>query len=111
MLLKAQILIALYSIRSERLFCERLRYDFLFRWFLDMPGLSPAFDPTTFSKNRQRLLEAEVFEEFFSEVVAQARKRFLLSDEHFTVDGTLDRGQRLLEELPARKGQGRQGRR
>ena len=54
-----------------------------------MLQLAPAFDPTTFSKNRQRLLEAEVFEEFFSEVVEQARKKFLLSDEHFTVDGTL----------------------
>lgn len=103
MLLKAQILIALYSIRSERLFCERLGYDFLFRWFLDMPGLAPAFDPTTFSKNRQRLLEAEVFEEFFSEVVAQARKKFLLSDEHFTVDGTLIEANASMKSFQPRK--------
>lgn len=88
-LLKAQILIALYTVRSERLFCERLRYDFLFRWFLDLRDGSSTFDPTTFSKNRQRLLEAEIFEKFFRHVVDQARKRQLLSDEHFTVDGTM----------------------
>jgi transposase len=88
-LLKAQILIALYTVRSERLFCERLRYDFLFRWFLDLRDATSTFDATTFSKNRERLLEAEVFEEFFAEVVEEARRRRLLSDEHFTVDGTL----------------------
>src|SRR5689334_2752765 len=88
-LLKAQILIALYTVRSERLFCERLRYDFLFRWFLDLRDATSAFDATTFSKNRGRLLEAKIFEEFFSEVVEEARRRRLLSDEHFTVDGTL----------------------
>ncbi len=88
-LLKAQILIALYTVRSERLFCERLRYDFLFRWFLDLRDATSTFDATTFSKNRERLLEAKVFEEFFGEVVEEARRRRLLSDEHFTVDGTL----------------------
>lgn len=88
-LLKAQILIALYTVRSERLFCERLRYDFLFRWFLDLRDGTTSFDATTFSKNRKRLLDAEIFEEFFREVVEQARRRRLLSDEHFTVDGTL----------------------
>jgi transposase len=89
MLLKAQILIALYTVRSERLFCERLGYDFLFRWFLDLRDGTSVFDATTFSKNRERLLEAEIFEEFFRQVVDQARKRQLLSDEHFTVDGTM----------------------
>src|SRR6266545_1069953 len=88
-LLKAQILIALYSVRSERLFCERLQYDFLFRWFLDLPGVGTAFDATTFTKNRARLLDADLFREFFLEVVEEARRRRLLSDEHFTVDGTL----------------------
>ena len=88
-LLKAQILIALYTVRSERLFCERLRYDFLFRWFLDLRDGTSTFDATTFSKNRERLLEVEIFEKFFAEVVEQARGRRLLSDEHFTVDGTL----------------------
>jgi len=88
-LLKAQILIALYTVRSERLFCERLRYDFLFRWFLDLRDGLTTFDATTFSKNRERLLKAEIFEHFFEEVVEEARKRRLLSDEHFTVDGTM----------------------
>jgi transposase len=88
-LLKAQILIALYTVRSERLFCERLRYDFLFRWFLDLRDALTTFDPTTFSKNRERLLKAEIFDQFFEEVVEEARRRRLLSDEHFTVDGTM----------------------
>lgn len=88
-LLKAQILIALYTVRSERLFCERLQYDFLFRWFLDLPGVGTAFDATSFTKNRERLLEADLFGEFFREVIEEARRKHLLSDEHFTVDGTL----------------------
>src|SRR5712692_5857520 len=88
-LLKAQILIALYSVRSERLFCERLQYDFLFRWFLDLSGVGTGFDATTFTKNRERLLEADLFGEFFREVIETARGSRLLSDEHFTVDGTL----------------------
>jgi transposase len=88
-LLKAQLLISLYSVRSERLFCERLRYDFLFRWFLDLPGAGSTFDATTFTKNRQRLLDAEIPRKFFAAVVAEAAERRLLSDEHFTVDGTL----------------------
>ena len=89
MLLKAQILIALYTVRSERLFCERLQYDFLFRWFLDLPGVGTAFDATSFTKNRERLLEADLLGEFFREVIEEARRKRLLSDEHFTVDGTL----------------------
>lgn len=88
-LLKAQLLISLYSVRSERLFCERLRYDFLFRWFLDLPGVGSGFDATTFTKNRDRLLDADIPRKFFSAVVAEAAERRLLSDEHFTVDGTL----------------------
>ncbi len=106
MLLKAQVLIALYSVRSERLFCERLQYDFLFRWFLDLRGVGTAFDATTFSKNRQRLLEAEVFEEFFRQVVEQARKRLLLSDDHFTVDGTLIEANASLKSFRSKKGGG-----
>jgi transposase len=106
MLLKAQVLIALYSVLSERLFCERLRYDFLFRWFLVLPGAGTAFNATTFSKNRQRLLEAEIFEEFFGEVVEQARKRFLLSYDHFTVDGTLIEANASLKSFRSKKGGG-----
>jgi transposase len=88
-LLKASLLIALYSIRSERQFCERLRYDLLFKWFLDLNVADRGFDASSFSKNRQRLLEHEVAGAFFTEVVAEARRRQLLSAEHFTVDGTL----------------------
>jgi len=88
-LLKASLLIALYSIRSERQFCERLRYDLLFKWFLDLNISDRGFDASTFSKNRQRLLEHDAARAFFSAVVAEARRRKLLSAEHFTVDGTL----------------------
>src|SRR5436190_4526270 len=88
-LLKATVLMAMYSIRSERAFCERLDYDLLFKWFLDMRIDQPAFDATVFTKNRQRLLEAEVADEFFAAVVAQAKLRRYVSSEHFSVDGTL----------------------
>src|SRR3712207_6520391 len=88
-LLKASLLIALYSVRSERAFCEELEYHLLFRWFLDMSLVEPSFDASTFSKNRERLLKHAVGQQFFDEVVALAHERGLLSDEHFTVDGTL----------------------
>ena len=88
-LLKASLLIALYSVRSERQFCERLRYDLLFKWFLDLNISDEPFDASTFSKNRERLLEVDAARAFFAEVVAEARRRWLLSAEHFTVDGTL----------------------
>jgi transposase len=71
-LLKATVLTALYSIRSERAFCERLNYDLLFKWFLDMRIDQPAFDASTFSRNRRRLLDAAVADEFFAAVVRQA---------------------------------------
>jgi len=88
-LLKGCLLIAFYSIRSERQFCERLQYDLLFKWFLDMNIEEPAFDATSFTKNRDRLLEHEVAHRFFAAVVAEARRRKLMSNQHFTVDGTL----------------------
>ncbi|MFQ5861478.1 MAG: IS5 family transposase [Dehalococcoidia bacterium] len=88
-LLKASLLIALYSVRSERAFCEELDYNLLFRWFLDMQLMERSFDPTVFTKNRKRLLEHRAGQQLFDEVVAQAQGRGLLSDEHFTVDGTL----------------------
>jgi transposase len=88
-LLKATVLMAMYSIRSERAFCERLNYDLLFKWFLDLRIDQAAFDASTFSKNRQRLLEAEVADEFFVAVVRQAKLRRYLSSDHFSVDGTL----------------------
>ena len=88
-LLKASLLISLYSVRGERAFCEELDYQLLFRWFLDMGLMESSFDPTVFTKNRRRLLKHEVAQRFFDEVVRQAAGLGLLSDEHFTVDGTL----------------------
>jgi len=88
-LLKATLLIALYSVRSDRLFCEMLDYNMLFRWFLDMGLEERSFDHSTFSKNRQRLIEHEIAKSFFAGAVDRARAQQLLSDEHFTVDGTL----------------------
>lgn len=88
-LLKASLLMAFYTVRSERLFCEQLDYNILFRWFLDMSMEEPSFDHSSFSKNRERLIAHDVAHEFFVRIVEQARAAGLMSDEHFTVDGTL----------------------
>ena len=88
-LLRAQLLQIFYSIRSERLLMEQLEYNLLFRWFAGLSASEPVWHPTVFTKNRDRLLEGVVAEEFFSVIVEQARAKKLLSDEHFTVDGTL----------------------
>lgn len=88
-LLKSQVLKALYSIRSDRLLCEQIEYNLLFRWFLDMNLEQAAMDHSTLSRNRDRLLAHEVGKEFLRQVVGYAREKKLLSDEHFTVDGTL----------------------
>jgi transposase len=88
-LLKGSLLIALSSIRSERQFCERLRYDLLFKWFLDLNIGDAGFDATSFTKNRERLLTHDVAGQFFRAVVEHARSHRLLSADHFTVDGTL----------------------
>lgn len=88
-LLKGCLLIALYSIRSERQLCEQLQYNLLFKWFLDMDVETPAFDATTFTKNRDRLLSHEVAPRFFQAVLEQAKAARLISAEHFSVDGTL----------------------
>ena len=88
-LLKASLLISLYSVCSERGFCEQLDYNLLFRWFLGMNLMEPSFDPTVFTKNRERLLKHRVGQALFDEVVLEADRRGLLSDEHFPVDGTL----------------------
>jgi transposase len=87
--LKALLLMALYSVRSERQLCEQLDYNLLFRWFLDMNQIEESFDATVFSKNRQRLLEHEVGKLFFDGVVKVAQNGGLLSADHFTVDSTL----------------------
>ncbi len=86
-LIKASLLMALYSIRSERQFCERLQYDLLFKWFLGLTILEPAFDATSFTKNRQRLLHQEIAMGVLAEVVHEARRRKLISEDHFSVDG------------------------
>ena len=88
-LLRAQLLQMLYSIRSERLLMEEMDYNLLFRWFVGLNADDEVWDATTFTKNRNRLLEADVAKEFLVCVVEQARAKDLTSDEHFTVDGTL----------------------
>ena len=88
-LLKACLLMALFSVRSERQFCERLEYDLRFKWFLDLSIMDHSFDHSVFAKNKQRLLDADVAREFLLETVEQARKQRLLSEEHFSVDGKL----------------------
>jgi transposase len=88
-LLRALLLQALYSIRSERMLVEQLEYNLLFRWFVGLNMSEPAWNHAVFSKNRERLLAGDVAHELFACVVEQARALKLLSDEHFTVDGTL----------------------
>jgi hypothetical protein len=78
-----------YTVRSERLFCEQLDYNLLFRWFLDMGLDEPSFDHSGFSRNRTRLLKHDVAPEFFARIVEHAQDLGLMSDDHFTVDGTL----------------------
>src|SRR6516225_5379347 len=88
-LLRALLLQVLYTVRSERMLMEQLNYNLLFRWFVGMNIDDPVWDVTVFTKNRERLLSAEVAKTFFAQVLAQARERHLFSGEHFTVDGTL----------------------
>jgi len=88
-LLRALLLQVLYSIRSERLLMEQLDYNLLFRWFVGLNMDEPVWAPSVFSKNRERLLEGEIADRFFDGVQAQAVDHKLISDEHFTVDGTL----------------------
>ena len=88
-LLRALLLQVLYTIRSERLLMEQLEYNLLFRWFVGLNIDDAVWDPTVFSKNRDRLLGADVAALFFQAVLDEAKARDLISDEHFTVDGTL----------------------
>ncbi len=105
-LLKASLLISLFSVRSERAFCEELDYNLLWRWFLDMNLIEPSFDATTFTKNRTNLLEHRVGQQFFDEVVLAADARGLLSDEHFTIDGTLIEAAASLKSFKRKDGGG-----
>src|SRR6516225_4775843 len=86
-LLKTMLLMAFYSVRSERLFCEQLDYNLMFRWFLDMNMVEESFDHSSFTRNRDRLIEHEVSAKFFEAIVIEARALGLMSDDHFTVDG------------------------
>jgi transposase len=88
-LLRTLLLQVLYTVRSERLLLEQLDYNLLFRWFVGLNMDDPVWDATVFSKNRERLLKGEVAQAFFEQVLELARQKDLLSDEHFTVDGTL----------------------
>ncbi len=88
-LLRALLLQIFYSVRSERLLMEQLDYNLLFRWFVGLDVDEPVWDASTFSKNRDRLLAADVARKFFRQIVGQAASAGLTSDEHFTVDGTL----------------------
>jgi transposase len=88
-LLRALLLQALYTVRSERLLMEEIDYSILFRWFIGLGLDEPIWSPTSFSKNRDRLLAGDVASAFFDVVLSHAREAALLSDEHFTVDGTM----------------------
>src|ERR1700746_1126094 len=88
-LLRAMLLQAFYSIRSERLLMERLEYDLLFRWFVAIGVDDVAWDHSVFSKNRDRLLEGDIAAKFLAAVLAQPKVKKLLSSDHFSVDGTL----------------------
>jgi transposase len=88
-LLRALLLQLLYSVRSERQLMEQLDYNLLFRWFVGLTMDDAVWDPTVFTKNRERLLRGDIARAFFERVLAQAQRQHLLSTEHFTVDGTL----------------------
>lgn len=88
-LLRAMLLQAFYSIRSERQLMERIDFDLLFRWFVGLGVDDPVWDHSTFSKNRNRLLKGDVAARFLSALLARPRVKRLLSSEHFSVDGTL----------------------
>jgi transposase len=88
-LLRALLLQVLYTLRSERLLMEELDYNLLFRWLVGLNLDDPVWDATVYGKNRERLLKGEVADAFFKEVLRLAEEHHLLSDEHFTVDGTL----------------------
>ena len=88
-LLRALLLQMLYSVRSERMLMEQMQYNLLFRWFVGLNMDDQVWDVTVFTKNRDRLLEGSIAQQFFEAVIEQARAKHLLSDEHFSVDGTL----------------------
>ena len=107
-LLSALLLQVFYGIRSERQLMEQLDYNLSYRWFVGLSPDDPIWDPTTFTKNRDRLQTGAVFAKFMSKLLNHPEVKPLLSDEHFSVDGNADRGVGLAQEFPP---QGRQWRR
>ena len=98
-LLKALLLISLYSIRSERAFCRELEYNLLYRWLLEMDLMEPSFDATASTKNKRGLLRHKVGRNLFEEVAYEADRHGLMSDERFSVDGTLTEAGGIHQEL------------
>jgi transposase len=105
-LVRAMLLQAFYSIRSERQLMERLKFDLLFRWFVGIGVDDAVWDHSTFSKNRDRLLEGDIAAKFLSAVLAQPRVKRLLSSEHFSVDGTLIEAWASMKSFRPRDGSG-----
>ncbi|MGY4470391.1 transposase [Bradyrhizobium sp. LB9.1b] len=107
-LLSALLLQVFYGIRSERQLMEQLDYNLLYRWFVGLSPDDPIWDPTTFTKNRERLQNGDVFTKFMTKLLNHSQVKPLLSDEHFSVDGNADRSLGFAEEFSP---QGRQRRR
>ena len=105
-LLRALLLQAFYTVRSERQLMEQLDYDLLFRWFVGLGVDDPVWDVTVFTKNRDRLLDGEIAAKFFAAVLHDAKVKGLLSDEHFSVDGTLVEAWASLKSFRAKDGSG-----
>lgn len=105
-LLCAMLLQAFYSIRSERLLMERLEYDLLFRWFVDIGIDAPAWDHSVFSKNRDRLLEGDIAAKFLGAILSQPKVKRLLSTDHFSVDGTLIEAWASMKSFKSKEGSG-----
>jgi transposase len=109
-LVRASTLQILYSIRSERLLCEQLDYNLLFRWFVGLSIDEPIWDHSTFTKNRDRLIEARVARKLLRRMVRKAKKAQLLSNEHFSVDGTLIESWAAVKSMRRARGQRRTAR-
>src|SRR4026209_363485 len=105
-LLRAMLLQAFYSIRSERQLMERLEYDLLFRWFVGLGIDDPAWDHSVFSKSRDRLLEGEIAAKFLAAILTQPQVKRLLSSDHFSVDGTLIEAWASMKSVKPRDGSG-----
>lgn len=108
-LLKALLVQVLFTIRSERQLCEQLRYNLLYRWFVGLGMSGSVWDQSTFVKNRDRLLEGEIADKFFQEVVAFADKKKLLSKEHFSVDGSIVHAWASLKSLQEKERENEKG--